>query len=118
MQEGEMNQESKDKKKCLAQGIDGCAICQPETHNILRGDLIRHKVGLGEIPSPYLKGYLDEFLSDGMLATFETVRGCPYACTFCGAGDPFYNKLIIRDEAVVMKNCCIFVNEQNVLKLI
>ena len=91
----------KDKKKCLAQGIDGCAICQPETHNILRGDLIRHKVGLGEIPSPYLKGYLDEFLSDGMLATFETVRGCPYACTFCGAGDPFYNKLIIRDEAVV-----------------
>ena len=91
----------KDKKKCLSQGIDGCAIRLHETNDIVRGDLIKHKVYLNEIPSPYLAGYLDEFLADGMLATFETVRGCPYACTFCGAGDVFYNKLIIRDEATV-----------------
>ena len=91
----------KDKNKCLTQGIDGCAIRIHKTNDVVRGDLIKHKVFLNEIPSPYLAGYLDEFLSDGMLATFETVRGCPYACTFCGAGDVFYNKLIIRDEKIV-----------------
>jgi putative methyltransferase len=35
------------------------------------------------IPSPYLNGYLDEFLEMGMIPMFETNRGCPFHCTFC-----------------------------------
>ena len=38
------------------------------------------------IPSPYLNGYLDEFLEAGMVPMFESNRGCPYKCTFCAWG--------------------------------
>ena len=36
------------------------------------------------IPSPYLTGVLDKFLtSSAWIPLLETNRGCPYACTFC-----------------------------------
>ena len=38
------------------------------------------------IPSPYLDGYLDEFLEAGMVPMLETNRGCPFRCTFCAWG--------------------------------
>ena len=38
------------------------------------------------LPSPYLAGYLDEFLASGMVPLFETNRGCPFQCTFCAWG--------------------------------
>ncbi len=41
---------------------------------------------IGDIPSPYLAGYLDEFLVAGMIPLFETNRGCPFKCTFCAWG--------------------------------
>tara|TARA_Y100001936_G_scaffold149484_1_gene145863 strand:+ start:26011 stop:28140 length:2130 start_codon:yes stop_codon:yes gene_type:complete len=42
---------------------------------------------LDSIPSPYLEGYLDEFLSDSKLSPLlESNRGCPFTCTFCVDG--------------------------------
>jgi len=41
---------------------------------------------ISNIASPYLKGYLDEFLHTGMIPMFETNRGCPFKCTFCAWG--------------------------------
>jgi radical SAM superfamily enzyme YgiQ (UPF0313 family) len=41
---------------------------------------------LGDIPSPYLNGHLDEFLDLGMVPMLETNRGCPFKCTFCAWG--------------------------------
>lgn len=38
------------------------------------------------LPSPYLAGYLDEFLAADMVPLFETNRGCPFQCTFCAWG--------------------------------
>jgi len=38
------------------------------------------------IPSPYLTGYLDEFIARGMVPMLETNRGCPFSCTFCAWG--------------------------------
>ena len=38
------------------------------------------------LPSPYLAGYLDEFLAQDMVPLFETNRGCPFRCTFCAWG--------------------------------
>jgi hypothetical protein len=43
------------------------------------------------IPSPYLNGHLDEFLSAGMVPLLETNRGCPFQCTFCAWGSASQN---------------------------
>ena len=41
---------------------------------------------IDNIQSPYLSGYLDEFLLAGMVPMLETNRGCPFKCTFCAWG--------------------------------
>jgi radical SAM superfamily enzyme YgiQ (UPF0313 family) len=41
---------------------------------------------IDNIPSPYLSGFLDEFLEAGMFPMIETNRGCPFTCTFCTWG--------------------------------
>ena len=50
-----------------------------------------------EIPSPYTSGLFDKLLEDNPDAlwsmTFETNRGCPYACTFCDWGGTTYSKV-------------------------
>ena len=49
---------------------------------------------LDQIPSPYLMGSMDKFFDNEELAPMiESVRGCPYACTFCCWGDPSVNKI-------------------------
>jgi radical SAM superfamily enzyme YgiQ (UPF0313 family) len=51
------------------------------------------KKTIENIPSPYLSGYLDEFLEAGMIPMFESNRGCPYLCTFCAWGSAAKNKV-------------------------
>ena len=50
-----------------------------------------------DIPSPYTTGLFDKLLEDNPTAlwsmTFETNRGCPYACTFCDWGGTTYSKV-------------------------
>jgi len=50
-----------------------------------------------DIPSPYTSGLFDKLLEDNPDAlwsmTFETNRGCPYACTFCDWGGATYSKV-------------------------
>ena len=42
---------------------------------------------LNRTPSPYLQGYLDEFLDDpALVPLMECNRGCPFGCTFCVDG--------------------------------
>ncbi len=61
----------------------------PKNLHFLEEDILRstptrklEKI-ITNIPSPYLNGYLDEFLEMGMTPMFETNRGCPFHCTFC-----------------------------------
>jgi len=44
------------------------------------------KKTIEKVPSPYLDGFLDEFIDAGMMPLFETNRGCPFQCTFCAWG--------------------------------
>lgn len=45
-----------------------------------------------DLPSPFLSGYFDDFITRGrdagfhIVASLETSRGCPYACAFCSWG--------------------------------
>ena len=41
---------------------------------------------LSKVPSPYMTGYLDEFLALGYFPLLQATRTCPYLCTFCVAG--------------------------------
>ena len=48
---------------------------------------------LKDIPSPYLTGWLDEFLDDEKFdPIIETHRGCPYSCEYCNWGHSTLNK--------------------------
>jgi radical SAM superfamily enzyme YgiQ (UPF0313 family) len=56
---------------------------------------------LEAIPSPILSGFYDwiierEEAKNGprmWQVTYETLRGCPYQCTFCDIGDEYWNKI-------------------------
>ncbi|MBF0355164.1 MAG: cobalamin-dependent protein [Alphaproteobacteria bacterium] len=49
---------------------------------------------LSLIPSPYLSGFMDPFLTDpSSLPLIQASRGCPYRCTYCVSGNLVWNKL-------------------------
>jgi len=76
---------SPDRVKVKSEPIDGCSA-------LVEGELITGKpvaplLDLDVIPSPYLKGLFSEFLVRFQLVPqIETVRGCPYDCTYCTIG--------------------------------
>ena len=45
-----------------------------------------HLLDLGELPSPYLEGFLDEWTQAPFKPAIQTLRGCPFACKFCVSG--------------------------------
>jgi len=67
------------------------------------GDFSPRVIRLDDIPSPYLEGYLDEFLNEPKLSPLlESNRGCPFSCTFCVDGikdrSKVYSKEVSRFE--------------------
>jgi radical SAM superfamily enzyme YgiQ (UPF0313 family) len=46
-----------------------------------------------EVLSPYLDGTLNEFLDEGLIPIVQTMRGCPYQCSFCVSGENEWNRL-------------------------
>ena len=58
------------------------------------GPEVKRISNLNDIPSPYLMGLMDDFLSDGSyMPLVQTNRGCPYACTFCQEGNDYYSRI-------------------------
>jgi radical SAM superfamily enzyme YgiQ (UPF0313 family) len=58
--------------------IDGSAL--------VVGEEVGLSLDLDELPSPYISGLLDSFLSGEFLPLLQTSRLCPYTCTFCVSG--------------------------------
>ena len=53
---------------------------------------------IDSMPSPYLDGLFDDLIkikdhNYDFEATIESVRGCPYQCTFCEIGDKYFQKI-------------------------
>lgn len=66
--------------------LDGGQLIFEERHTD-KGDL-------SKIPSPYLTGIMNEFITSPMyMPILETNRGCPFACTFCAWGVNVLNKV-------------------------
>jgi radical SAM superfamily enzyme YgiQ (UPF0313 family) len=77
-------------------GIDvqGCFYMNTSTGEIEGSSMDRYLGNINDIPSPYLNGMMDRFLSDeNYLPIIQTARGCPYRCTFCVSGKESWNKI-------------------------
>jgi len=62
----------------------------------LKKDYVATRLEDLDIPSPYLTGVFDSIVQDQRhqyAMTFETNRGCPFACTFCDWGSLTYSKI-------------------------
>lgn len=54
------------------------------------------------IPSPYLTGWLDEFIKNSeIIPLIETNRGCPFGCSYCTWGISALSKLRLRNIDVI-----------------
>lgn len=74
----------------LDEVIDGCAVLGSDGR-LRRGTYAVPE--LSDLPSPYLEGILDEFLSDGYDPIIQSMRGCPYSCAFCVSGTKMWRRL-------------------------
>jgi len=79
----------------------GCA-------RIIEGELVfepvvfNKKSRIIDLPSPYLSGLLDPFLTDSkMIPLLETNRGCPFGCVYCTWGIAALSKVRQRELDVV-----------------
>jgi radical SAM superfamily enzyme YgiQ (UPF0313 family) len=57
-----------------------------EDGEIVKGLETGFTLPLKEVPSPYLNGYLDQFLARSYMPLLQATRMCPYTCNFCVSG--------------------------------
>ncbi len=74
-------------------GLEGCqALVDGRLFN--PSSAIPRTESLDKAPSPYLRGYFDEWLEDeSFIPMLETTRGCPFTCTFCDKGSRIWAKI-------------------------
>ena len=71
--------------KLKSQPIDGCSSLVDG--QLLTGKAVTPLFDLDDIPSPYTMGlYKELFERYQLVPQVETVRGCPYKCTYCTIG--------------------------------
>lgn len=63
---------------------------------------------IDSMPSPYLDGLFDSLIkikdhTYEFEGTIESVRGCPYQCTFCEIGDLYFQKLAKQSNEKIFK---------------
>ena len=55
------------------------------------------------LPSPHLNGLSDKFYDGILIPMIQSTRGCPYQCTFCWEGGPYFQKVKRFDQERVTK---------------
>ncbi len=75
--------------------IDGCFYLSNTKKQVVGNPMLK-RIDVNSIPSPYLEGYLDNFLQNKkLIPIIQTVRGCPYSCSFCVSSKKSWNKITI-----------------------
>lgn len=82
------------------ESVKGSGLAMPNCHylhegNVIKGDILP-RANVADLPSPYLNGFMDKFFDAGFIPMIFTTRGCPFTCTFCTEGNPYYNKVAQR----------------------
>mgnify|MGYP001290038339 CR=1 FL=1 len=81
--EDKLNRNSSEENK-----IDNVAFYNTNLKKVVIGDISKRYKDLDIIPSPILDGTLDQFFEDkNLIPIVETMRGCPFQCTYCAWGD-------------------------------
>lgn len=64
-------------------------------HNqkIMIGEDLTRLKDLDEVPSPYLSGLMDKFFDGTLTPLIQTTRGCPFKCSYCQEGQPYFNRI-------------------------
>lgn len=70
----------------------------PSCHALVAGEpsfgpVAERLADLGAVPSPYAGGLMDKFFQHRLIPAMRTNRGCPFTCTFCAEGDPYYTRI-------------------------
>jgi radical SAM superfamily enzyme YgiQ (UPF0313 family) len=77
----------------LQASIPGNHWIDRRTGEFVQGAEVTRIQDLDEIPSPYLSGLLDPFLSTGYFPMMQIARGCPFTCAFCNSGVKSNNRV-------------------------
>ena len=79
-------------RKLKEDDIPSCVYIKPDgSLNYRKAQRMLKK--LDDIPSPWLCGYLDEFFDGKLAPLIETVRGCPFTCSYCVQSTELYKKI-------------------------
>lgn len=73
--------------------IDGVFYLSDSQELVTTGKPISLTEDINIFPSPYLNGYLNQFLDSELMPIIQTVRGCPYHCSFCVSAKDSWNRV-------------------------
>ena len=76
--------------------VKGCSV-KLENNKTFTTETRERIADINSMPSPYLDGTFDDIVKSNtdykFEAVVESVRGCPYRCTFCEIGDLYFQKI-------------------------
>ncbi|UCB56928.1 MAG: radical SAM protein [Candidatus Omnitrophota bacterium] len=81
------------KKQTFKIPIDGAFYLSESGEEIITGKPLGLVEDVNIFPSPYLSSCLDQFLDGELMPVLQTLRGCPFHCSFCVSARDSWNRI-------------------------